>query len=83
MVTEIIATIIFVLVVSLGFYLLSYISHIFWDTLQYWSIYILFGKNKSAEEKERGRARWIYQIKHAQWLAIGLRHKPKFLDKRK
>lgn len=83
MVINIIATITFGIVALLILYMISYISHIFWDTLQYWSIYILFGKYKSKEEKEHGRKLWIYQLKNAPWLAIGLPHKPKFLNRKK
>lgn len=83
MITNIVATVIFVIVALLILYMISYLSHIFWDTIQYWSIYILFGKYKSKEEKARGRNLWLYQLKNAPWLAIGLPHKQKFLDKNK
>lgn len=50
MVTEIIATIVFVIICIIGLLLLRYISLIVCDILQYWTFYVLFGKNKSKQK---------------------------------
>lgn len=78
MVTEIIATIIVVIMCIIGLLLLRYISLIVCDILQYWTFYVLFSKNKSKEEKDKAYKDLIQRLKNDKWYVFFLSHKPKF-----